>query len=501
MSALASLLDGFSTALTFQNLLWSFLGVTLGTLIGILPGIGPALTIALLLPVTAKLDPTGAFIMFAGLYYGAMYGSSTTSILLNTPGESGSIITSLEGNRMARQGRGAAALATAAIGSFVAGTIGTLLLTFLAPIFVRGALRFGPAEYFALMVFAFTAASALLGASLARGVTSLILGIVIGLVGIDVLTGQPRLTFGFPGLLDGIDIVIVAVGLFAVGEALHLASRRELREAEISPVTGSLFMTREEWARSWKPWLRGTAIGFPFGVLPAGGTEIPTFLSYFLERKLSRRPQEFGKGAIEGVAGPEAANNAAVAGVLVPLLTLGLPTSATAAILLVAFQQYGLQPGPLLFTASSSLVWGLIASLYIGNAMLLILNLPLVGLWVRLLAIPAPLLYGGILVFSTLGVYGLNHSTLDLTVLYLVGILGFLMRRYAFPVAPCIIGLILGPLAEEQFRRALAISQGDPSVFLTHPIAAAFLVAAGLVFTAPLLLRRLAGPQEMRASR
>ena len=347
MSALSSLLDGFATALTFQNILWSFLGVTLGTLVGILPGIGPALTIALLLPVTAKLDPTGAFIMFAGLYYGAMYGSSTTSILLNTPGESGSIITSLEGNRMARQGRGAAALATAAIGSFIAGTIGTVLLTFLAPLFVRVALRFGPAEYFALMVFAFTAASALLGASLARGVTSLILGIVIGLVGIDVLTGQPRLAFGFAGLLDGIDIVIVAVGLFAVGEALHLASRRDLREAEISPVKGSLFMTREEWARSWKPWLRGTALGFPFGVLPAGGTEIPTFLSYFLERKLSRRPEEFGKGAIEGVAGPEAANNAAVAGVLVPLLTLGLPTSATAAILLVVFQQYGLQPGPL----------------------------------------------------------------------------------------------------------------------------------------------------------
>ena len=491
MDALASLLQGFETALTPINLLWSVLGVTLGTAIGILPGIGPALTIALLLPVTSKLDPTGAFIMFAGLYYGAMYGSSTTSILLNTPGESGSIITALEGNRMARQGRGAAALATAAIGSFIAGTIGTILLTFLAPVFVKLALRFGPAEYFALMVFAFTAASALLGAYLVRGLASLFLGLAIGLVGIDVLTGQSRLSFGIPSLLDGIDVVIVAVGLFAVGEAIYIASRPDLRDQKINPIRGSLFMTREEWARSWKPWLRGTALGFPFGVLPAGGTEIPTFLSYFLEKRRSRHAAEFGHGAIEGVAGPEAANNAAVAGVLVPLLTLGLPTSATAAILLAAFQQYGLQPGPLLFTSSSSLVWGLIASLYIGNAMLLVLNLPLVGLWVRLLAIPAPLLYGGILVFSTLGVYSLNRSTVDLVLLLFIGLAGFLMRRYEFPVAPCIIGLILGPIAEEQFRRALSISQGDPSVFVTHPISAGFLVAALLVFAVPFVLKRI----------
>ncbi len=491
MDALAGLMQGFATALTPVNLGWSLLGVTLGTLIGILPGIGPALTIALLLPVTGKLDPTGAFIMFAGLYYGAMYGSSTTSILLNTPGESGSIITAVEGNVMARKGRGAAALATAAIGSFIAGTIGTVLLTFLAPVFVKLALRFGPAEYFGLMVFAFTAASALLGASLSKGGVSLILGLTIGLVGIDQLTGQPRLHFGVPALLDGIDIVVVAVGLFAVGEALHIASRPDLRESVISPVKGSLFMTAEEWRRSWKPWLRGTALGFPFGVLPAGGTEIPTFLSYFMEKKISRRPEEFGHGAIEGVAGPEAANNAAVAGVLVPLLTLGLPTSATAAILLVAFQQYGLQPGPQLFTNSGPLVWGLIASLYLGNVMLLILNLPLVGLWVRLLSIPAPLLYGGIMVFSSLGVYGLNRSVVDLVILFVVGFIGFLMRRYGFPIAPVIIGLILGPLAEEQFRRALMISQGDASVFFTHPLSLFFLLAAAGVFLFPMLMRRL----------
>jgi putative tricarboxylic transport membrane protein len=485
-----ALLAGFETALTLANLGWCLVGVTLGTAIGILPGIGPALTIALLLPVTAHLDPTGAFIMFAGLYYGAMYGSSTTSILLNTPGETGSIITAIEGNLMARQGRGAAALATAAIGSFVAGTIGTVLLTLLAPVVVKLALRFGPAEYFALMVVAFTTVSGLLGSSRLRGMISLFFGLAIGLVGTDALTGQPRFTLGLLQLLDGIDITVVAVGLFAVGEAFYVASRPELRTATIIPIKGSLWMTREEWARSWKPWLRGSFLGFPFGALPAGGTEIPTFLSYFLEKKMSKRPEEFGKGAIEGVAGPEAANNSAVAGVLVPLLTLGLPTSATAAILLAAFQQYGLQPGPLLFTnpATTTLVWGLIASLYLGNLALLLLNLPLVGMWVRLLSIPTPLLYGGILVFATLGVYSYNQSVFDLGLLFLFGIVGFGMRRFDFPVAPCIIGMILGPLAEQNFRRALSITQGDYSVFVTHPISATLLAIAAIIVVAPFLL-------------
>jgi putative tricarboxylic transport membrane protein len=488
---MGALIDGFATALTFANLGWCVLGVTLGTAIGILPGIGPALTIALLLPVTAHLDPTGAFIMFAGLYYGAMYGSSTTSILLNTPGETGSIITAIEGNLMARQGRGAAALATAAIGSFVAGTIGTVLLTILAPLVVKVALKFGPAEYFALMVLAFTTVSGLLGASRLRGMISLFLGLAIGLVGTDTLTGQARFTLGILQLLDGIDITVVAVGLFAVGEAFYVASRPELRNAEIIPVKGSLWMTRAEWGRSWKPWLRGSFLGFPFGALPAGGTEIPTFLSYFLEKKMSKKPEEFGKGAIEGVAGPEAANNSAVAGVLVPLLTLGLPTSATAAILMAAFQQYGLQPGPLLFTnpGTSTLVWGLIASLYLGNLMLLLLNLPLVGMWVRLLSIPTPLLYGGILVFATLGVYSYNQSVFDLGMLFLFGIVGYLMRRFDFPVAPAIIGMILGPLAEENFRRALSIAQGDYSVFVTHPISATLLAIALLIVVAPFLMR------------
>jgi putative tricarboxylic transport membrane protein len=486
MNAFEQLLGGFANALSIENLGWSLLGVTLGTFIGILPGIGPALTIALLLPITGYLDSTSAFIMFGGLYYGAMYGSSTTSILLNTPGESGSIITAIEGNMMARSGRGGPALATAAIGSFVAGTIGTLLLTFFAPIVVKLAIAFGPAEYFSLMLLAFTTASAMLGSQIYKGLTALALGIALGLIGIDELTGQARLAFGYAQLLDGIDLVVVAVGLFAVGEALHVASQPALRSVTVETVKGSLWMTKTDWKRSWKPWLRGTALGFPFGALPAGGTEIPTFLSYFFEKKLCKHPEEFGKGAIEGVAGPEAANNSAVAGVLVPLLSLGLPTSATAAMLLVAFQQYGLQPGPQLFSNSGPLVWTLIASLFIGNVMLLVLNLPLVGLWVKLLQIPQPLLYGGILVFSTLGVYSVNRSTFDLGLLFLTGLLGYLMRRFDFPVAPCIIGLILGPLAEQNLRRALSISQGDWSVFITHPISLVLLILAGVMLLLPI---------------
>ena len=390
MGALGDLLHGFAVALTPENLLWALVGVLLGTAVGVLPGIGPALTVALLLPVTYRLEPISAFIMFAGIYYGGMYGGSTTSILLNTPGESASIATALEGNLMAKRGRGAAALATAAVGSFVAGTVATVGLTFLAPVMVEVGLRFGPAEYFALVVLAFASITSLLGRSLLRGLLSLFLGLAIGLVGIDTLSGQPRFTFGVPQLLNGIDVVTVAVGLFAVGETLWVASRMRHDPGDIIPVRGTVWMTREEWRRSWKPWLRGTALGFPIGSLPAGGAEIPTFLSYSLERRLTKHPEEFGRGAIEGVAGPEAANNAAAAGVLAPLLTLGLPTSATAAILLAAFQRYGLNPGPTLFEGDPDLVWGLIASLYVGNAMLLVLNLPLAGVWVRLLAIPVP---------------------------------------------------------------------------------------------------------------
>jgi putative tricarboxylic transport membrane protein len=488
---LAALLNGFGVALAPINLLWGFVGVTLGTAIGVLPGVGPALTVAMLLPLTTKLDPTGALIMFAGIYYGAMYGGSTTTILLNTPGESASIATALEGNKMAKRGRAGPALATSAIGSFVAGTLATVLLTLLAPLVVEVALKFGPAEYFALMVFAFVTVAAVLGASMVRGLAMLFVGLLLGLVGIDDQTGQMRFAFGVPELMDGIDVVVLAVGLFAVGEALYVAAYQSRQTEALEKMSGSLWMSRDDWKRSWPAWLRATAIGFPFGTIPAGGAEIPTFLSYALEKKLSKHPEEFGHGAIEGVAGPEAANNASSAGVLVPLLTLGIPTSATAAILLAAFQNYGIQPGPLLFQTQGALVWGLIASMYVGNVLLLILNLPLIGLWVKVLMIPRPLLYGGILVFATLGAYSMHQSVVDLAMLYVFGLLGFMMRRWGFPVAPAVIGLILGPLAESQFRRALAISQGDPSVFFSHPISAVLLLLTALLVVVPWLIKVL----------
>jgi putative tricarboxylic transport membrane protein len=487
MDSLSSLADGFSVALTPENLLWALLGVLLGTLVGVLPGIGPALTVALLLPITYSLDPIPAFIMFAGIYYGGMYGGSTTSILLNTPGESASIITALEGNLMAKKGRGAAALATAAIGSFVAGTLGTLGLTLIAPWMAEVALKFGPAEYLALMVLAFTTVSTLLGSSMVRGLVSLFFGLALGLVGIDALTGQPRFTFGNAHLLNGVDVVTVAVGLFAVGETLWVASRMRKDTAEIQQIAGSKWMSKQDWKRSWKPWLRGTLFGFPIGALPAGGAEIPTFLSYSAEKRLSKHPEEFGKGAIEGVAGPEAANNASAAGTLVPLLTLGLPTTATAAIMLAAFQRYNLNPGPQLFERNPDLVWGLIASLYIGNLMLLVLNLPLVGLWVKLLSIPRPWLYSGILVFAGLGTWAQSQSVTGLVVLYVIGVVGFVMRRFDIPVAPAVVAVILGPQAETQFRRALQISQGDYSVFVTRSISASIFAIAVLAFIGPLV--------------
>lgn len=491
MDTLLSLLHGFSVAFEPSKLLFCLVGVFLGTAVGVLPGIGPALTVALLLPVTFKLDPAGSLIMFAGIYYGGMYGGSTTAILLNAPGESASLATALEGSKMAKAGRGGPALATSAIGSFVAGLIATIGLAFLAPWLVEVAVKFGPWDYFALMIVAFVTVSATFGDSPLRGLTSLFLGIALGLIGIDKLTGQARLTFGVPELLNGVEVTTLAVGLFAVGEAFYVASKRFRDPEEIIPIKGSLWMTKEDWKRSWAPWLRGTAFGFPIGALPAGGAEVPTFLSYSTEKKLCKYPGEFGKGAIEGVAGPEAANNASAAGTLVPLLTLGLPTSATAAIMLAGFQQYGLNPGPLLFAEKPDLVWGLIASLFIANVMLVILNLPLVGLWVRLLAIPQPWLYAGILVFATMGTLAVNGSPVELTMLFAFGFIGYLMRRYDYPVAPMVVGLILGPMAEAQLRRALQISLGDPMILLENPISATLLGIAALALIAPFAMKGL----------
>jgi putative tricarboxylic transport membrane protein len=489
MDILNQLLQGFITAGTPVNLLWAFIGCALGTAIGVLPGLGPAVTVAMLLPITAQVEPTASMIFFCGIYYGAMYGGSTTSILLNTPGETGTMVTALEGFKMAKSGRAGAALATSAIGSFVAGTIATVLVTLFAPAVAEYAVQLGPPEYFMLMLLAFTTVSAVLGKSTLRGITALFLGLAIGLVGLDQITGQVRYTANIPEFMDGLEVVLVAVGLFAVGECLYTALYEGRSDAQLNRMN-KVHMTKLEWKRSWPAWLRGTAIGFPFGTIPAGGTEIPTFLSYGVERKLSKHKEEFGTtGAIEGVAGPEAANNAAVTATLVPLLTLGIPTSVTTAILLSAFQNYGINAGPQLFQTSSTLVWALIASLYIGNVMLLVLNLPLVGLWVKLLKIPKPQLYAGILIFATVGVYGMRQSAFDLYLMYAVGVLGVLVRRFDIPSAPIIVGMILGPMAEAQMRNALSIGEGRWSVFVERPVSAILLAVVVAVLLLPRLMK------------
>ena len=485
------LLQGFGTALSLTNLLWALFGCALGTAVGVLPGIGPATTVAMLLPITAKVDITASMIFFAGIYYGAMYGGSTTSILLNTPGETASMVTAMEGNKMAKSGRAGAALATSAIGSFVAGTVATVVVTLFAPYVADFAVKLGPPEYFMLMVLAFTTVSAVLGKSTVRGLAALFIGLAVGLIGMDQISGQPRYTGGKAEFLDGIEIVLVAVGLFAVAEVLH-AVLFEGKIVETQNRLTRVHMDKRDWRRSIPAWLRGTAIGAPFGCIPAGGTEIPTFLSYATEKKLAKGEDraEFGtKGAIEGVAGPEAANNATVTTALIPLLTLGIPTSNTTAILLGAFQNYGIQPGPQLFTTSAALVWALVASLYIGNVMLLILNLPMVGLWVKLLKIPKPQLYAGILIFATVGAYGMRQSSFDLFLLYVIGAIGVVMRRFDFPTAPVVVGMILGPLAEAQLRNAMSIGEGKWSVFVERPVSIFLIVVIVTVLLLPRILR------------
>ena len=482
-------MDGFVSALSLTNLGFGLLGTFLGTLVGVLPGIGPALAIALLLPITYTVAPSSALIMFAAIYYGAMYGGSTTSILLNTPGESGSVMTALEGNQMARRGRAGAALATAAIGSFIAGSIATAILAFAAPEIANLAIKVGAADYVALMLVAFTTVGSLLGSSQIRGFISLAVGLVLGLVGADLQSGLTRLAFGNVSASEGIETVIVIVSIFALGEALYIASRFKDTGWTIISMKGKALMSREDWRRSWKPWLRGTAIGFPLGIIPAGGSEVPTFLSYSVEKKLSKYPGEFGKGAIEGVAGPEAANNANAAGALVPLLALGLPTSATAAVILVAFQTYQIEAGPMLFATNPDLIWTLIASLFIGNTLLLVMNLPLVRVWVQLLKIPRPYLFAGISCFALLGAYALNGSTFDLQVAIAIGIVGFLFRRFGMPITPLILGLILGPNLELQFRRALQISAGDYGTLIATPLSKILYTSLILVLVAPTVIK------------
>ena len=485
------LLGGLAAAATPENLMFAAIGVLLGTFVGVLPGIGPAMAVALLLPVTFGLEPTQAFIMFAGIYYGGMYGGSTTSILLNTPGESASVMTALEGNKMAKKGRAAQALATAAVGSFVAGTIGTLLVAFFAPPLAKVAVEIGAPSYFAIMVLALVMTTAVLGSSVLRGFVALFLGLTIGLVGLDPNTAQARISLGQDQLIDGLDIVVVAVGIFALGEALWVAAHLRRTPLQIVPV-GRPFMGRADWGRSWKPWLRGTALGFPFGAIPAGGAELPTFLSYVTERKLAKN-DEFGHGAIEGVAGPEAANNASAAGMFVPMLALGLPVTATASVMLAALQGYGIQPGPQLMTDQADLVWTLLASLLIGNFLLLVLNLPLAPVWARLLRIPRPQLYAGILFFACLGAYATNLDPFDIGLLLVFGLLGLMVRRFGLPVLPLILGVILGPLMEEKLREALSLSDGAWSGLLAEPLGiGVYVLIAVLVVLPPLLKRRAA---------
>lgn len=491
MDIFANLAAGFGTALTPENLLFGLIGVVLGTAIGVLPGIGPALTISLLLPLTFGLSPTSAFIMFGGIYYGAMYGGSTTSILVKTPGESASVVTALEGYRMAMRGRGGAALATAAIGSFVAGTIATIGLMLLAKVLADFAVLIGAPEYFGIMLLALTAVTGLGGDSAPKAMFATMLGLGISMIGIDLQTGQARFTFGVPELLNGVEVVAAAVGLFAVGEVLWNSGTIKNSNDEVIKTIGTLMMSRDEWRRSIPSWIRGSLLGFIVGVLPGAGATVATFLSYNLEKNSSKYPEEFGTGAIEGVAGPEAANNAAAGGAMVPLLALGIPGSGTTAVMLAALQQYGLNPGPLFFDKNPELVWGLIASLYIGNLLLLILNLPLVGVWIKMLDIPKPILFAGILMFALVGVLVQNGGTVDMLILIVLGILAFFMTRHSIPIAPAILGVVMGPLVEQEFRRALAIGRGDPTIFFQRPMAAFMLALCVISVLGPYLYSRL----------
>ncbi|MFO0524113.1 MAG: tripartite tricarboxylate transporter permease [bacterium] len=498
MDAFDHLLHGFSVAAQPLNLAYVFLGCLLGTVIGVLPGIGPAAAIALLLPITYGIEPTSSLIMLCGIYYGAMYGGSTTSILINTPGESSSVMTALDGYAMARSGRAGAALAISAIASFVAGTISVVLLSLLAVPLAGFALKFGPAEYFTLMLFAMTSVAALTGPSLAKGLLSMFLGLMFATIGIDLQSGQQRFTFDLPELQDGIGFIVVVVGLFAIAEVFSGLEDLLKGRSEIIRMSGSLWLTREEWRRSVMPILRGTGIGFFKGVLPGAGATIATILSYRVERMLSREKAKFGTGMIEGVAGPEAANNASTGGAMVPLLTLGVPGSGSTAVLLAAFIMYGLQPGPLLFEKRPDLVWGLIASMYIGNLVLLVLNLPLVGVFVRLLYIPIGLLLPMVVSISAIGIFAVNGNIFELYLALGFGVIGYVFRKLAVPVAPLVLSLVLGGMMEQSFRQAMTISGADPGVFVRSPICisllAASVLALSIPFVAPLLRRLVAQP-------
>jgi len=474
MELIANIGIGFATALTPANLLYCLAGVFLGTLIGVLPGLGPTATIAMLLPLTFTLPPVSALIMLAGIYYGSQYGGSTTSILVNVPGEAASVVTTLDGYQMAQQGRAGVALTTAAVGSFFAGTVATLLIALFASPMAAIALKFGPAEFFSLIVLGLLAAIVLSRGSLLHAVGMVVLGLLLGLVGADVNTGTQRFTFGIPQLADGIGFVVVAMGMFGIAEIIHNLEREEVRATVVSKIT-SLMPTREDWKRMTAPILRGTAFGSALGILPGSGSILGAFAAYAIEKKVSKRGEEFGTGAIEGVAAPESANNAGAQTSFIPMLTLGIPSNPVMALMIGAMIIQGIQPGPSVITEQPALFWGIIVSMWIGNFFLIVLNLPMIGMWVRMVSVPYHYLFPAILVFCGIGVFSLNNTEFDIYLMALFGVLGYISIKLDCEPAPMLLAFILGPLMEEYMRRALLLSRGDPMIFLRRPISATLL--------------------------
>jgi TctA family transporter len=482
----SNLLLGFSVALSFDNLTFALLGAFIGTAIGVLPGIGPVATISLLLPITFGMSPTTAIIMLAGIYYGSQYGGSTTAILLNLPGEVSSVVTVLEGYKMARKGRAGAALATAALASFFAGTVATVIVAASGPLLTSVALSFGPADYFSLMLLGLVISAVLAQGSVIKGIGMVVLGVALGLVGTDVQTGQQRFTFGVPELSDGIGFVAIAMGMFGIAEIVLNLERPESRSV-LTHKVGSLYLTREEFKRAVPSVLRGTGIGTVLGILPGGGASLSAFGSYMIERKVSRYRDQFGTGAIEGVAGPEAANNAAAQTSFIPLLTLGIPANAVMALMVGALIIQGIQPGPRMVEAQPDLFWGLIASMWVGNLMLLVINLPMIGMWVKLLEVPYRFMYPAILIFCSIGVYSLNNNVFDVYLTVIFALFGYLCSKLRLEGAPLLIGFVLGPMMEEHLRRAMLLSRGDPMVFIERPISASMLAIAFIALATMLL--------------
>jgi TctA family transporter len=486
MEILSNLALGFDTALTLSNLMYCLIGVFLGTAIGVLPGLGPTATIAMLLPATFALPPISSLIMLAGIYYGAQYGGSTTAILVNLPGESSSVVTAIDGYQMARQGHAGKALATAGIGSFFAGTVATLLLALFAPPLAELALQFGPAEYFSLMVLGLVASVVLAHGSLLRALGMIMLGLLLGLIGTDVNSGTPRYTFDVPQLADGINFVVVAMGMFGLGEIIRNLENQEERSLTIKKVQG-LMPSKDDLKRIVAPILRGTALGSALGILPGGGAMLSSFASYSIEKKISKNSAQFGKGAIEGVAAPEAANNAGAQTSFIPMLTLGIPSNPVMALMIGAMIIQGIQPGPAVMTEQPALFWGIIASMWIGNFFLIVLNLPMIGLWVRMIMVPYHFLYPGILVFCSIGVFSLNNSEFDVFVMAGFGLFGYICAKLEMEAAPMMLAFIIGPMMEEYLRRALLLSRSDPLVFLQRPISATMLILSALALAVVLL--------------